>query len=167
MFDLTITNPDHQGVQDPSPTFDDHRQQLVWEGQASAAAAYYVTGILVQSWCVREILEPFRWLRNPLIMKVGGRRGRLCQRLVIKLTSCSSRHWHILQLNVMMGISHLLSLVNGISNECRKSASFKTNEQIQCGLKTNVVMVRELFTKNNVNVNTFSTSFLNTSQILW
>ena len=36
MFDLTITNPDHQGVQDPSPTFDDDRQQLVWEGQAGA-----------------------------------------------------------------------------------------------------------------------------------
>ena len=100
-------------------------------------------------------------------MKVGRRRGRLCRRLVIKLTSCSSRHWHILQLNVMMGISHWLSLVKGISNGCRKNASFKNNEQIQCGLKTNVVMVRELFTKNNVNIDTFSTSFFNTSLLYY
>ena len=94
-FDLTITNPDHQGVQDPSPTFDDHWQQLVWEGQACAAAAYYVTGILVQPWA-RKTSQLYRWLRNLLIMKVGRRRTeRLCQRLVIKLTSCSSRLWHL------------------------------------------------------------------------
>ena len=93
--DLPILIPDRQGVQDPSPTFDDHWQQLVWEGQACAAAAYYVTGILVQPWA-RKTSQLYRWLRNLLIMKVGRRRTeRLCQRLVIKLTSCSSRLWHL------------------------------------------------------------------------
>ena len=70
-------------------------------------------------------------------------RGRLCRRLVIKLTSCSSRHWFLLQLNVIMAIIHLLSLVNGISRECRKNAKFSNFEQIQCELKTNIVVIRE------------------------